>query len=92
MSWSRRFEDPIPRADGRDLVKLRDAGEYIAALPAKTARLPHWTLATEMLLAAADGKLPLMMARIAMMRALNHGRPKPEIQRRARVMKIIAGK
>ena len=29
--WGRSFEDPI-EADGRKLVTLRDAGEYIAGL------------------------------------------------------------
>jgi hypothetical protein len=31
--WKRAFEDPIPLPDGRSLVTLRDAGNYITKLP-----------------------------------------------------------
>jgi hypothetical protein len=31
--WKREFEDPIARPDGRMLVTLLDAGEYITTLP-----------------------------------------------------------
>ncbi len=31
--WSRAFDDPIKLDDGCTLRTLRDAGEYIAALP-----------------------------------------------------------
>jgi hypothetical protein len=31
--WKRRFEDPIPLPRGRQLVTLRDAGNYIIKLP-----------------------------------------------------------
>ena len=33
MSWARRFDEPIPLCDGRDLVTLKDAGNYITKLP-----------------------------------------------------------
>ena len=37
--------------------------------------MPHWQTAVEMLIRAAEGSLAwLMMARIAILRALNHGR------------------
>jgi len=29
---ARRFDDPIPLPDGRELVTLRNTGEFIAAL------------------------------------------------------------
>jgi hypothetical protein len=31
--WSRPFEDPIPVPDGRTLLTLKDAGDYITSLP-----------------------------------------------------------
>jgi hypothetical protein len=31
--WQRRFDDPIPRPRGRELVTLEDAGTYITKLP-----------------------------------------------------------
>jgi hypothetical protein len=40
MPWSRRFDDPIPLPDGRELVTLRDAAEYITGLPKKGIRPP----------------------------------------------------
>ena len=72
MPWSRAFEDPIPLPSGKPLMTLRQAGEYISKLPAKTQKQPHWQLATEMLLHAADGKIPLLMASIAMLKTRNH--------------------
>lgn len=87
--WSRRFEEPIALADGRELVTLRDAGEYIAALPAKTAQQPHWQTAVEMLILVAEDRRPLMFAHIGMMRALNAGQPKqPEAAPRRRQAKV----
>ena len=35
MPWSRAFEDPIALPDGRKLVTLLDAGEYIHACRAR---------------------------------------------------------
>jgi hypothetical protein len=49
--WGRPFEDPIEVA-GSKLVTLRDAGEYIAALPKKVHELPEWRAAAEALLLA----------------------------------------
>jgi hypothetical protein len=31
--WSTRFDDPIPLPRGRQLVTLKDAGQYITKLP-----------------------------------------------------------
>ena len=70
MSWTLKFEDPIALPDGRELITLRDAGEYITALPARRQKAPHWAKATEMLLMAAEGRGPRMLAEIAMRRAL----------------------
>jgi hypothetical protein len=33
MSWLRPFDDPVTLPDGRKLMTLRDAGEYVAGLP-----------------------------------------------------------
>jgi hypothetical protein len=33
MAWFKRFVDPIILPDGRELLTLRDAAEYITALP-----------------------------------------------------------
>jgi hypothetical protein len=66
MSWLRAFHVPIPLPDGRMLRTLRDAGDYIQALPGAK----HKRLAAEMLLEAVEGNGPLMLAEIAMRKAL----------------------
>ena len=78
MSWSRAFHVPIPLPDGRMLRTLRDAGDYIQALPAAKHERPEWQVAAEMLLEAVEGKGPLMFAEIAMRKAVNVGKPPPE--------------
>jgi hypothetical protein len=67
---------------------LRDAGEYIAALPPNDQREAHWHLAAEMLLMAAEGRGPLMFAHIAMLRALHHDRPAPQPEPRKKRAKF----
>lgn len=68
--WGRPFEEPIV-VDGRELVTLRDAGEYIAALPKKDHDAPEWQAAMEALILVAEGGGPTLFARIGIMRALN---------------------
>jgi hypothetical protein len=76
QGWGRLFEEPI-RIDGADLVTLRDAGEYIAALPKKEHEAPEWRAAMETLLLVVERGGPTMMARIGIMRALKAGKPDP---------------
>ena len=42
MSWKRRFDDPIVLPDGRALVTLEDAGDYITMLPKADQQLDEW--------------------------------------------------
>ena len=70
MSWSREFEDPITLPNGRKLLTLKDAADYIMKLPKKESELSEWQTAIEVLLLASRGG-PTMMARIGVMRALN---------------------
>jgi hypothetical protein len=89
--WSRHFDDPIPTGDG-ELRSLRDAGVYILALPPAEADRTHWQVATECLIAAAERGGIVMMAHIAMLRALNTGKPDPEItsqRKRAKRYRIV---
>jgi len=70
MSWSRAFHVPITTTpDGLMLRTLRDAGEYLHALPRAKLKRPEWQVAAEMLLEAVEGKGPLMFAEIAMRKA-----------------------
>ena len=68
--WQRKFEDPIPLSDGRNLVTLRDAAQYITGLPKEETDLPDWQVAMQALLLVSRSG-PTMLARIAVMRALN---------------------
>jgi len=68
MSWSRRFDDPIPRPRGRQLVTLKN---YIQKLPKAEQDLEEWQAAVEALLLVVEFDGPTMMARIGVMRALN---------------------
>lgn len=68
--WGRPFEGPI-KVGGRELVTLRDAGEYVAALPKKEHGAPEWRAAMEALLLVAELGGPTLFARIGIMRALN---------------------
>jgi len=79
MSWSRAFHVPITTPDGLMLRTLRDAGEYMQALPRAKLKQPEWEIAAETLLAAVEGSGPLMFAEIAMRKAVNaEKKPAPE--------------
>jgi hypothetical protein len=68
--WQREFDDPIPLPNGKPLVTLRDAADYITSLPKKESGLPEWQAAIEALMLVARSG-PTMMARIGVMKALN---------------------
>jgi hypothetical protein len=72
--WNRKFEDPIVLPDRRELVTLRDAADYITALPKKEAALPDWQAAIEALTLVVEQRGPTMFARIGFMQALNRGK------------------
>jgi hypothetical protein len=67
---------------------LRDAGNYVAAFPKTKHARPEWRLAAAMLMQAAEDGAPVMLAEIAMRRALNvDGKPGPPEPRRKRAKK-----
>ena len=72
VHWSTPFEDPIILPDGRQLLTLKDAADYITItkLPKKESDLPEWQTAIEVLLLVSRGG-QTMMARIGVMKALN---------------------
>jgi hypothetical protein len=75
----RRFDDPIPLPRGRQLVTLKDAGTYITQLPKAEQQAPEWQTAMQALLLVVEQNGPTMFARIGMLRALNHGKPNPDV-------------
>jgi hypothetical protein len=69
-------------------LTLRDAGEFITRLPKTKHARPEWRLAAVMLMQAAEDGAPVMLAEIAMRRALNaDGEPEPPTPRRKRAKK-----
>jgi hypothetical protein len=72
MPWSTPFDEPIALRGERKLVTLQQAADYIIKLPDARQKQPHWQLAVENLINAAEtGGGWLMFAQIAMLRALN---------------------
>ena len=57
--------------DGRELFTLRDAAQYITALPKAEHDAADWQVAMETLLLVAERDGPEMLARIAVTKALN---------------------
>jgi hypothetical protein len=74
MPWSMPFEDPISVPKGRQLVTLQDAADYIIKLPKAEQNTAEWQAATEALIMAAEGRGPLLHARVGVLRALNRTR------------------
>ena len=75
MSWSLKFDEPIAAPNHLKLRTLRDAGEYVTALPEADQAKPHWQTAPHELMMAAERGGILMLAEIAMRQALAHGQP-----------------
>jgi hypothetical protein len=65
------FYDPIVLPNGKKLITLRDAAEYITELPKAEHDTREWQAAMEALLLVAENSGPPMFARIGVMRALN---------------------
>jgi hypothetical protein len=76
MAWFARFYDPIILPDGRELRTYRDVAEYISALPKSEQDAADWLIAMETLLLVAERNAPEMLARIAIVKALDrHVKP-----------------
>jgi hypothetical protein len=88
--WNRKFEDPIVPPDGRELVTLRDAANYITALPAKESAVEEWQVAIEALMLCSRSG-PTMMARIGVMKALNRTRISALVQNSRRQFRLRCG-
>jgi hypothetical protein len=71
VSWSRKFDEPIPLPKGKPLVTLRDAANYITKLPKAEHQAEEWRAAMQALLVVVQQNGPTMFARIGVMRALN---------------------
>jgi hypothetical protein len=54
--WSRKFDEPIPLAKGRQLVTLKDAGTYITKPPKTEHMTAEWQAAMEALIIRTTAK------------------------------------
>jgi hypothetical protein len=68
LSWADEFDDPVPGCR-----TLQDAADHILKLPKAQQKLPRWQTAVEALITAAEGRGPMLHARVGMLRAMNHG-------------------
>lgn len=76
--WKRTFADPITVSDGSELLTLEDAATYIQKLANSEQSRDHWQTAVEMLIRGAEREAAwVLFAQMAIMKALNHGRPAP---------------
>jgi hypothetical protein len=90
VSWDQRFFDPIELPNGKKLLTLRDAAEYITKLPKAEHDAEEWLAAMEALLLVAEHDGPTMFARIGMMLALNRNKRAPKDEpRRKRAKKYM---
>jgi hypothetical protein len=82
---SRPFDDPVALPRGRALVTLRDAAQFVTALPRQNTTPRHGKPRWKCCLWSSNRTAPTMFARIAMMRALNGHDVKavPEPRRKA---------
>lgn len=88
-SWSRPFPDPI-EATGKTVRTLREVALHIQSLPKVEQSLPHWQVATEHLIYAAErGPAWMLLAWMGMMRAVNHGRSREPRKRTAKAYRTI---
>jgi hypothetical protein len=67
VGWKRPFDDPIDLSHRRQLVTLQAATDYILRLPKAEQKLEEWQTATEALILAAEGRGPVMHARIGVL-------------------------
>jgi hypothetical protein len=90
--WSRHFDEPISLPDGSELETLYDAGRYVEALPKAKHERPEWQVATEILLSAAEGKVPITFADIAIRRAVDASQPAPPkgLRRKHRISAAVS--
>ena len=81
--WRAHFDEPIRLSTGKAMHTLRDAAEYLNALPRTETQQRHWQNAMACLLAAAERRGPVKIARVAMVKALAIGKAPPSERLRA---------
>jgi hypothetical protein len=70
MAWDARFDRPIKVPTGGLIHTPRRAAEHIMALPKSESHKEPWRQAMEILIEAAEGRNPIMFAKIAVNRVV----------------------
>jgi hypothetical protein len=90
MPWFKRFPDPIILANGRELLTLSDAAAYITELSKTERDSAEWLIATEALTLAAETDAPPILARTAVLNAINRNEPRAAARpRTAKIFRIF---
>ena len=91
MAWFKRFYDPIILPDGRKLLTLGEAAQYITDLPQTVKRAAEWRIAMEALLLVAERDAQIKIAQIAIVNALNQNntKPDPEPRKKKRPYRVV---
>jgi hypothetical protein len=74
--WSRHFAEAIPVQGRTPILTLREAAQFVLALPKAEQDAPAWQTAAEILKFVAESGGDTMLARIALLKALHHREPK----------------
>ena len=77
MSWSRRFDEPIPLPGGGKLVTLKDAIAWLSKeVPQAEHSMKEVQTAAHCVTEAAENNGPMQFARMGMLQAINRHNPK----------------
>jgi hypothetical protein len=76
VTWERPFDQPVPLPNGAPARTLRDAANYIRALPKSERETPECRLAIQMLIDAAEDRGPMLFAKVGTGRADRTGATK----------------
>jgi hypothetical protein len=69
VTWERPFDQPVPLPNAPSARILRDAANYIRALPDSERETPECRLAIQMLIDAAEDRGPMLFAKMGIQRA-----------------------
>ena len=69
VTWERPFDQPVPLPNGAPARTLRDAANYIRALPKSERETRECRLAIQMLIDAAEDRGPMLFAKVGIERA-----------------------
>lgn len=71
MSWDRPFDQPVPLPKGAPARTLRDTANFIRNLPKTEQDMKEWQTAIQMLIDAAENRVPMMFAKIGLHKAID---------------------